>query len=99
MHRFDDAQNIKVFELLVACELYAIDKIKENASDVLVHEANILLTKTKSMESKLEENHSDYYNQRRVARCNRYNDDPKTNNEFIDRRLDDDEYQNLFADF
>lgn len=97
MHRFDDAQNIKVFELLVACELYAIDKIKENASDVLVHEANILLTKTKSMESKLED-HTDYYTQRRVARCNRYHDDPKTNNEFADLRLDDDKYQNLYAD-
>lgn len=85
--------------MLVACELYAIDKIKEHASDVIVHEANILWTKIKSMEDKLEENHSDYYNQRRVARCNRYNNDPKTNTEFVDRKLDDDEYQDLFAGF
>lgn len=86
---FGIATELKNFEIMVACELYANDKIKENSSDVLVHEANILLAKVNSMVGKLAADSIEYHTNRRAARCNRYNDDPLKNSHFNEYKYDD----------
>lgn len=69
--------------------MYAIDKIKQNASDI--QKARILLTKVNRMESSLEDENFEYRTQRRIARCNHYKHNPKVSSEYKVKHYSDNE--------